>query len=132
MNYLLDSHTLIWALYNPEKLSVQCRNVLESTANEIHVSYITFWEISLKFSLGKIELPKSKPEDLPEACKQTGYKMLQLTEHDVSSFYKLPSTQHKDPFDRMLIWQAINRNYYFLSRDRGIALYKSHGLKLVW
>ena len=132
MNYLLDSHTLIWSLFHPEKLTNRFRTILENSGNEIHVSHVSFWEISLKHSLGKIDLPKTTPEELPDSCRENGFKILSLNENDVSTFYKLPQTLHKDPFDRMLTWQAINRSYFFVSKDRSLIIYENFGLKLVW
>ena len=94
-----------------------------------YVSVITFWEISLKFSLGKLELTGILPDKLPRIAKDTGFDILNLNKEIASSFYKLPRTKNKDSFDRMLAWQAINHDYTLLTKDDSFADYKSYGLK---
>ena len=66
MNCLLDTHTFLWAAMDPEKLSRRARVTILDAANDIHVSVVTFWEVSLKFALGKIALQGTTPEDLPD------------------------------------------------------------------
>jgi PIN domain nuclease of toxin-antitoxin system len=106
MNCLLDTHTFLWAAMYPEKLSCHARATILDAANDIHVSVMTFWEVSLKFALGKIELQGTTPEELPDAAIQMGFTLLTLAPQDAATFHQLPRFQHKDPFDRMLIAQA--------------------------
>ena len=115
MSFLLDSHTLLWAILDKKKLSSKVIAILEDTNHEIFVSAVTFWEISLKYSLGKLDLSNVLPEDLPKLSEEVRFSLLP-----------------RDPFDRMLIWQAIKNNLTLLSKDKNVALYKSVGLKLVW
>jgi len=110
MNCLLDTHTFLWAAMNPEKLSRHARATILDAANDIHVRVVTFWEVSLKFALGKIELQGTTPEELPDAAIQMGFTLLTLAPQDAATFYQLPRLQHKDPFDRMLVWQSICQN----------------------
>jgi PIN domain nuclease of toxin-antitoxin system len=100
--------------------------------NSIYVSLITFWEVSIKYSLGKIGLKDITPEELPAVSKEAGFETLILSEKDVASFYKLPRHNHKDPFDRLIIWQAIHNDLVLLSKDRQIADYKEFGLRFTW
>ena len=132
MNYLLDTHTLIWSIIDEEKLSNAVREALENTDNSIFVSAITYWEISLKFSSGKLKLRGFIPEDMPLLSKQSGFQLIPLSPDESATYYKLVITNHKDPFDRMLIWQAIQRDMVFITSDKSISEYKEAGLKILW
>lgn len=94
------------------------------------VSTITFWEISLKYQLGKLDLTGILPEGLPAIAKKTGFEILQLDAEEASTFYKLPRLKNKDPFDRMLAWQSICRNYCLITEDKDFANYQNCGLKI--
>ena len=129
--YLIDTHIFLWTLFEPEKLSPEARAILQNMEKQVFVSAISFWEISLKFALGKLELEGCLPEDMPEHALATGLSLLPLKAEHVGGFYKLPRLKHKDPFDRMLIWQAIVMNLPLISADKAFAEYKSHGLNLI-
>ncbi|WP_028296939.1 type II toxin-antitoxin system VapC family toxin [Olivibacter sitiensis] len=132
MNYLLDSHTLIWAIVDPQKLPAKIRHVLEDRSQDIFVSTVSFWEISLKYALGKLNLQGIVPEEFPELAKMTGFELLSLEPEESSSFHRLDANWHRDPFDRMLIWQALKRNLTFISKDKDVKRYQSIGLKVLW
>jgi len=132
MNYLLDTHTLIWAITDDERLSSIVHKTLESSENTIFVSAISFWEVALKFPSGKLELQGFLPEDLPKLSLQSGFQLLPLSPEESSTFHKLALTNHKDPFDRMLIWQALHRDMVFVTKDKHIAQYGIIGLKTLW
>ena len=72
MRYLLDTHSFLWALFSPEKLSTWARKEIQDRENDVILSVVTFWEISLKYALGKLELPNTEPEELPEAAEEMG------------------------------------------------------------
>ena len=72
--------------------------------NEIFVSVITYWEISLKYGIGKLELENITPEEIPIKTKEINIETIDLTENEASTFFKLPRIKHKDPFDRLIIW----------------------------
>ena len=93
---------------------------------------ITYWEISLKYSIGKLELEGIKPDELPNKAQEIEIETLEISEEETSTFYKLPKLKHKDPFDRLIIWQAINNDLVLISRDREISNYKKFGLELLW
>lgn len=131
MNYLIDTHILLWARLHPEKLSSAHRDILQSPSGKKCISTISIWEISLKFSIGKLSLGTHTPEDFIQTAKQAGYHILEPTPECLASFYRLPQElKHKDPFDRMLIWQAIHDKYTLLSSDNKMPSYRTHGLKL--
>ncbi|MBA3647483.1 MAG: type II toxin-antitoxin system VapC family toxin [Chitinophagales bacterium] len=132
MSYLLDTHTLIWAIFDDQKLSQQIRSILSDSSNNIYVSHVTFWEISLKHSIGKIELKGTTPDELPYWCKRLNFDVFPISENDVCRSYVLPPSLHKDPFDRLLAWQAINRNYSLLSKDSLLKVYIPWKLTVIW
>jgi len=132
MSYLLDTHTFLWAASAPEKLPAKVRKIIEDASNNVFVSKLSFWEISLKFGLGKLDLKESSPEQLPEAAVKMGFEILELDVDHVSSCHRLPREGHKDPFDRMLVWQAIQQNLVLVSGDGLLGDYVPCGLSLVW
>lgn len=132
MDYLLDTHTLIWAITEKNKLTSVVQQALENPDNAIFVSAITFWEIALKFSIGKMELQGILSDDFPEQSLKMGFQLIDLSIDESASYDKLMKTSHKDLFDRMLIWQAIQRNLIFISNDSNVSQYHSAGLKTLW
>jgi len=132
MNLLLDTHVFLWSLFAPNKLSKAVVLEIKSPDNEVAVSVVTFWEISLKFALGKLELTGVKPEDLPDFAKQMNLEILPITAAEASSFHQLPRLSHKDPFDRIIIWQAIQRKMALISKDRDFKTYRQFGLRTFW
>ena len=132
MRYLLDTHSLLWSLFSPEKLSAWARKEIGDPGNEVAVSVVTFWEISLKYALGKLGLVHMGPEELPQATEEMGLEILPLRSDEAASFHKLPRLAHKDPFDRLILWQAIHRKMTLISRDRQFTVYRKYGLKTRW
>ena len=132
MSYLLDTHAFLWAVFSPNKLSAKARKEIRSAESRICLSTISFWEISLKFALGKIELKNCKPNDMPDIAAQMHIEIIQPTAQETASFYQLPKVKHKDPFDRMIIWQAIQRPLVLISKDSDVPEYKEFGLKVLW
>ena len=96
------------------------------------VSSITFWEISLKYSLGKITLENCKPEDLPSVAGQMNIEIIYPTPQESATFYQLPRMVHTDPFDRMIIWQAIQQQAVLISKDVVSPEYRRFGLQVLW
>lgn len=132
MNYLVDTHVLLWVILSPKKISKRVKNILLDPELIKHVSAITFWEISLKFSLGKINLKGILPDKLPTVAKNTGFEILSLDCDTASTFHKLSKINRKDPFDRMLAWQAIREDCVLLTQDKEFSSYKDDGLNIVW
>jgi len=131
MKYILDTHILLWARLSPDKLSSSHRSILESSDAEKYISTVTMWEISLKYSLGKLDLGGKTPEEFVSTIYKMGVKWITPTEQQYASYYLLPKNdKHKDPFDRMIIWHAIQSGLILLSSDKKISEYKIHGLHL--
>lgn len=81
MKYLLDTHTLLWFLFDDDKLSEKVKEIVTNSANGIFVSIITYWEISLKYGLGKLELRNSLPEELPFIAREVNILTLEISEN---------------------------------------------------
>jgi PIN domain nuclease of toxin-antitoxin system len=132
MSYLLDSHVLIWSITDPDKLSSNALRVLEDTSNTVYVSAVSFWEISLKYSLGKLDLDGVQPEGLLDLASKTGFEPIPLLPEEAAIYHRMNANWHRDPFDRMLICQALQRNLTLVSKDKSISLYQDTGLKVLW
>ena len=132
MNYLLDTHALIWSILEKDKLSKAAKHVLENPSHSVFVSAISFWEISLKFSLGKLELRGILPQAFPNLSLQMEFEIMPLDADCASSYHQLLTKHHRDPFDRMLIWQAIKNDLVLITKDGNMASYKTDGLKILW
>ena len=104
MKYLLDTHTLLWSIGQSHRLSTTARDLIRDRANEIVVSSVSLWEISLKYGIGKLVLGSMAPDDIPVHCESLGFRILRLDPGDASSYHTLPRmVEHRDPFDRMLL-----------------------------
>jgi PIN domain nuclease of toxin-antitoxin system len=79
--------------------------------------------------IGKLKLPRTKPAELPSVAEKTGFTISALDAHSFASFNELPLSQHRDPFDRMLAWQAICENYVLVTTDEAFRDYRQAGLK---
>ncbi len=131
-DYLLDTHSFLWTVFNSKNLGSQARSIILDLDHVIYISSITFWEISLKFSTGKLNLENCTPEQLVSIAQQLNFKTLLLSPDESATFYRLPKQEHKDPFDRMLIWQAISNDLILISKDSKFESYREYGLKTVW
>ncbi len=130
MKYLLDTHVLLWSIGKSQELSGEALELLEDSSNEIFVSSISLWEVSLKYSLGKLVLGSIGPEDIPSYCNRLGYQILPIGPIEASTYHKLERfNNHKDPFDRMLIHQCIQMKMILISRDARMDQYEKQGLK---
>ncbi len=97
MSYLLDSHALLWSLFEPDRLGTAARRVITSRRQRVCVSTVSLWEISLKFGIGKLELRGVTPEQLPQAVQQMHLELVELTADEAASFHTLPVTSTRIP-----------------------------------
>lgn len=133
MKLLLDTHALLWSIIEPDRLSPEARAAIADPGSQVVVSAVSFWEISIKTALGKLRLDGVMPEQLVDVAQQQGFELLPLDPRLAASFSRLPADpQHRDPFDRMLVWQAISLGYTLVSRDRKISASQIHGLRTLW
>lgn len=132
MTYILDTHVVVWLRLSPERLSTPQLAAIQSPDFKKCVSSISIWEISLKFSLGKLDLNGLTPEVFFGGLQELGIEIVSPTHNDLASFYKLDKLMsHKDPFNRMVIWQAIQADMTLISSDREFTKYAPHGLRLI-
>ena len=96
MRYLIDTHVLLWSLSQTRNLSDKAKEILES--ENVLVSVVSWWELSIKFGLGKIELQLGTPEDLLRATQKMNYGLFPLSDEEASGFHQLARI-HKDPFE---------------------------------
>ncbi len=131
-SYIIDTHIFLWLIFDPSKIDNAKMKILKNQRNRIFIASISFWEISLKYNLGKLELNGIEPDELPSIAKKMGIEVLEVDKNTMASFYKLPQVpNHKDPFDRIIIWKCINDDMVLISQDRKVPNYKRHGLKTV-
>lgn len=125
MSYLLDTHVLLWALNEPERLSAAARKAL-ADPSQCHVSAVVLFEIAVKRPTGKI----TAPDDLPERLVGLGLKSLPVTPAHAWAVSRLPvRDDHKDPFDRLLVAQAMSESMVLVTHDRAILSYDVETLK---
>ena len=132
MNILLDTHTLLWAIGKSDELSENVIAAIENIENKIFISAVSLWEIALKSSIGKLKLsfPVSK---IPDYCKEMEFILLPLEPINALNGKDLPfKNEHKDPFDRQLIYECIKYKWIFASKDKKMSLYKNDGLIVLW
>ncbi|MFN8672169.1 MAG: type II toxin-antitoxin system VapC family toxin [Candidatus Sericytochromatia bacterium] len=127
MKYLLDTHTLIWLLNGDDNIPSKVVDIIESPKNEIFVSIISFWEIAIKKSLGKLDIVDSTEKILKEA-EDSGIKVLDIKSKHVFYVEKL-DFHHRDPFDRILIATTITEKLKIISIDEVFDKYK---VKRIW
>jgi PIN domain nuclease of toxin-antitoxin system len=119
MKILLDTHILIWWLSKASRLSQTEIDLITDSDNFIFVSAATAWEIAVKKMIGKLEAP----DDLPAALAVNNFLELPITIEHSQKLYQLP-LHHNDPFDRIMIAQAMSEDLTFMTRDAKIALYE--------
>jgi PIN domain nuclease of toxin-antitoxin system len=130
---LLDTCTFLWLVNAPQRLSRPARRALQDATVDVSVSVVSFWEMSLKQALGKFLLEGVTIEGLVESAAAHRCELLPLTVQAASTFHRLPLLgNHRDPFDRMLVWQAIQHELTLVSRDRAMEAYQTAGLRILW
>jgi PIN domain nuclease of toxin-antitoxin system len=117
---LIDTHVFIWLAEADPTLPNSIKDILENTDN-VFVSIASFWEISIKLKIGKLSL-YCDFNTIEDSFATTRFKLLSITLKDTIQLYNLP-LHHKDPFDRILVSQAINNSLVVVSRDQTLDSY---------
>lgn len=128
MKYLLDTHTFIWMVSSPEKLSSNARDTILNEANELWMSTASLWEMQIKCDLGKLTIEIPLNELWGEAGKANDIALLNIVTKHIWQLKSLPHI-HKDPFDRMLVCQAQCESLTVITRDRHI---KEYDVQTIW
>jgi PIN domain nuclease of toxin-antitoxin system len=128
VNFLLDACSFLWVTLKPEKLSSTFLESFSDPGNTVFLSSVTTWEIGIKYSIGKLTLPATPRLFVPEERENHHISKLELEEADTFHLETLPFL-HKDPFDRMLVCQAIERSLTILTPD---PLIRQYPIRTIW
>lgn len=128
MRLLLDTHVFLWATAEPERLNPRTRRLLERRENELLLSAVSAWEIAIKFGLGKLTLPLPPAEYVPSRMALLGLAPLLIDHSHALKVAGLPA-HHRDPFDRLLVAQAMLERVALVTAD---PLLKPYGIKIMW
>ena len=121
MRLLIDTHLLLWAAGQPERLSAEARNLLQNSVHHLTFSVVSLWEITIKRGLGRADF-RVEPRVLRRGLRDYGYTELPITADHALAVDMLPAL-HKDPFDRMLVAQAMIEGITLLTGDPLVASY---------
>jgi PIN domain nuclease of toxin-antitoxin system len=128
MKLLLDTQALIWALEGNDRLSAVARAALEDPGNQLVVSMASGWEMTIKTSLGKLTPPVPIPVLFPGELERLGFEILPIEAAHLHRLLSLPF-HHRDPFDRMLIAQALSENWPVVGSDEA---FDAYGVTRIW
>jgi PIN domain nuclease of toxin-antitoxin system len=122
VKYLLDTVIWLWSIDSIKKINKRCLDILENGREEIYFSAATAWEVSIKARLGKLHLPGLPAQCVPAFMARQGLRALPITHLHAVGVYDLP-LHHQDPFDRLIIAQAIAEEMTVLTADRAFGKY---------
>jgi len=128
MRLLLDTHAFLWADSTPEKLSELVRDAFVSPNNSLYLSHASVWEIQIKVQNGKLKLRLPLEELIREHQTRNGLILESIELPDILRLDSLP-LHHRDPFDRMIIAQTMQRGFHVVTVDEKFAAY---GVPLFW
>ena len=118
-SFLIDTHVLLWLDGSPERLSEHILGLLRDPRHTVYCSAVSLWEIAIKQSLNKLDVPAS----LPGMLERYAFTELPVTGRHAEAIRALPM-HHRDPFDRMLIAQAIQEELVLITADRNMLAYE--------
>lgn len=125
---LLDTHTFLWWVNDAPELSGAARDAIGNIDNDCFLSMASCWEMSIKSSLGKLKLAKSLEKFVIEQLSANSFSLLNIELRHAAKIGKMPF-HHRDPFDRLLIAQALTEKMTLVSVDQE---FKTYGVKLIW
>ncbi len=128
MKLLLDTHTFLWFMLNQPELSTTARDLIINPNNDILLSPASYWEIAIKISIGKYQLPGPYELWMNDQLLTNTIEILPITIAHTATVIKLPF-HHKDPFDRLLIAQSIAENISIISTD---GIFDSYAVDRIW
>jgi PIN domain nuclease of toxin-antitoxin system len=128
MNLLLDTCTFLWIVTDAPELSESARELFQDPTNAVYLSSVSAWEIAVKYLLGRLPLPEAPERFVGPMRSRHGIEPLPLEEEAALMLPRLPEL-HKDPFDRMLVCQALTHQLVLLTPD---ALIRQYPARTVW
>ncbi len=133
MKLLLDTCVLLWTMADASRLSDTARMAIENIDNEVMISMVSLQEIAIKSALGKLSLSGIAIADIPVKFRRRGISLLDLSATDCERYVSLPVLEnHRDPFDRFLVCQALTRDLTLVSAGSKMAGYRKDGLSVLW
>lgn len=128
MNLLLDTHVALWAISGSPKLPDKARELIQSSTTTVWVSTANVWEIAIKRALGRGDMPVSS-QDAVRFFRESGYRFLNIEPEHAMAVEDLPA-HHHDPFDRILVAQALVEPMRLMTHDPLVALYSDTIIKI--
>jgi len=128
LKVLVDTHALLWWMGGDARLSGQAREIVEDGANQRLVSIVSLWEIAIKISLGRLPTYGLTVSRIAEQLHEQSFAMIPVRLGDLTRIEKLPWI-HRDPFDRLLIAQALEENVPLLTSDDAI---RQYAVQTIW
>lgn len=122
MKLLLDTHVFLWCTAMPTRLAADVRGAIQDGANEVFVSAATAWEIAIKQSIGKLDLPRPAEQWVPDMIARSHFEIADVALGAALRVRSLP-WHHRDPFDRLLIAQALEGGYTLVTHDPVFSAY---------
>lgn len=122
MTYLLDTHIVLWLVYEPHKLTHEVNELLYDKKQVIYFSSVNVWEVAIKTKLSKADFRGVQTNELYQSLLENKYLELPVLSQHCLTLDKLPLI-HSDPFDRLLISQAISENFTLITHDKDILKY---------
>lgn len=133
MNYLLDTHVVLWALYDDDKLPNKVKEIILNQNNSLYFSVVSPWEIETKHQK-KPENIKINGKQVAFLCRQAGYKTINININHINEYVELGmlfnNVDHHDPFDKMLLAQAKTENMILITHDKKFKLYDDSNILL--
>jgi len=128
MRVLVDTHTFLWALLENHRLSAKAKQILTSKEHELYFSLVSLWEIAVKMKIGKLNTVGSSVTYIRDEMAEYGMELLPIRYEHILQLERLP-LHHSEPFDRLLIAQAVAESLPILTHDEKFPLYP---VKLIW
>ncbi len=128
MRFLLDTHIFLWFINGDEKLNPGPRQFIEDQGNERYLSLASLWELAIKKGLGKLTLDLSFVELFTEHIEGNAIELLHISPKHLDILKNLPF-HHKDPFDRLIIAQALSEKLSIITKDKTL---KKYGIQCIW
>ncbi len=128
MRIALDTHSLLWFIMGDGRLSNSACTIIEDLDNRILVSVGSLWEIAIKVNIGKLRLQQTYQDLFPSELQKNDIEVLPIRHEDLAILTTLP-LHHRDPFDRLIIAQAISENVAIVTKDDA---FRNYAVEIIW
>lgn len=128
MSHLLDTHAFLWFINDDPSLSASAKSLIEDPESTIYLSVASVWEMAIKLSLGKLEMPSPFTDFIDDQLRENTITLLDIKTSHTGVVATLPF-HHRDPFDRLIIAQSKSEDIPIIGRD---AIFDEYGIKRLW